>query len=93
MWLDAAQHNHHMTLCPAAAGLEGTGQLLLPVRERKTRVVQLDGTELQLQRVPLRNYIRWAHLALWPCTAHIWRYGQHPRLFKAASRGQASRWL
>eukprot|EP00891_Asterochloris_glomerata_P007384 jgi/Astpho2/7384/fgenesh1_pg.00114_%23_29_t len=41
----------------AAAGLEGAGQLL-PVREGKTRVVQPDGTEAQLQRVPVRNYIR-----------------------------------
>eukprot|EP00891_Asterochloris_glomerata_P004635 jgi/Astpho2/4635/Aster-00207 len=41
----------------AAAGSQGAGQLL-PVREGKTRVVQLDGTEVQLQRVPLRKYMR-----------------------------------
>ena len=88
MLLDAAQHNHHVTLCPAAAGLEGAGQLL-PVREGKTRVVQPDGTEAQLQRVPVRNYIRWAHpgfVAMLMHHAHL-EVQTAPQLFETASHG------
>ena len=75
-----------MTPCPAGTGLQGAGQLV-PVREGKTRVVQPDGTEVQVQRVPLRRYMRWAPLVLWACTALIWGCRQHPGLFRAASGG------
>ena len=63
------------TLFPAATGLQGAGQLV-PVREGKTRVVQLDGSEAQVQRVPLRKYIRLAHLcvgAMHLCCGHAQR--------------------